>query len=287
MSFLNNPDAQLRVAEKPRVYLIGQNSINQAAVTQYLQDEMEQGTVMAVEGTPSGWQQQVRDVRPTGAESLVEFAGRLCYNSFGVNQGRSYTEDYLQNILEMGHGSVLEHASFTFLMADVSRGLTHELVRHRPFAISQQSSRYVVPSMEAVYPPQLVGHSAETRHEWELAIRRAFLSQAELADLYADRLHGLALTRDEQRAERKAAREVGRSAMPTAAVTRIVVTGNAREWRWFLQLRGNPGAEPEIRRLTTFLLPLLKNAAPFLFADMRIALQHDSQPGISYAYWKV
>ena len=51
---------------------------------------------------------------------------------------------YLQNILRSGHGSVLEHVSFTFVLHNVCRVFTHELVRHRPgTAISQESLRFV------------------------------------------------------------------------------------------------------------------------------------------------
>ncbi|HEX8453824.1 MAG TPA: FAD-dependent thymidylate synthase [Longimicrobium sp.] len=74
-------------------------------------------------------------------EALAEFAGRLCYLSFGEDSGlegghrtiagRTTNEAYLGNILQVKHGSVLEHAVFTFLIEGVSRSLTHELVRHR------------------------------------------------------------------------------------------------------------------------------------------------------------
>lgn len=74
-------------------------------------------------------------------EALAEFAGRLCYLSFGEDAGlegghrtipgRTTNEAYLANILRTKHGSVLEHAVWSFLIEGVSRSLTHELVRHR------------------------------------------------------------------------------------------------------------------------------------------------------------
>lgn len=63
-------------------------------------------------------------------ERLAEFAGRLCYMSQRNPAGRN-TRDYLENIKRQGHGSVLEHASYSLLLEGVSRSLTHELVRHR------------------------------------------------------------------------------------------------------------------------------------------------------------
>src|SRR5687768_17835263 len=84
------------------------------------------------------------------AELLVELAGRACYRSWepglnpNVTRVRTDRGEYLANILSSAHGSVLEHASFTFALHDVSRVFTHELVRHRAgSAFSQESLRYV------------------------------------------------------------------------------------------------------------------------------------------------
>lgn len=87
------------------------------------------------------------------AQAIAEFAGRICYLSFGPDAGlegghrlipgRTTNQEYLTNILRTGHGSVLEHAVWTFLFEGVSRALTHELVRHRHFSYSQLSQRYV------------------------------------------------------------------------------------------------------------------------------------------------
>src|SRR6187401_699078 len=79
----------------------------------------------------------------TDGERLAEYAGRLCHMSQGNQAGRS-TREYLENIKKQGHGSVLEHATYSLLLEGVSRSLTHDLVRHRVgFAYSQVSSRYV------------------------------------------------------------------------------------------------------------------------------------------------
>lgn len=74
-------------------------------------------------------------------QALAEFAGRLCYLSFGEDAGlegghrtiggRTTNESYLANILQVRHGSVLEHAVWSVLLEGISRSLTHELVRHR------------------------------------------------------------------------------------------------------------------------------------------------------------
>ena len=88
--------------------------------------------------------------RPNAGELLVEFAGRACYRSWepglnpNVTRVRSDQQEYFENLLRSAHGSVLEHASYTFALRDVSRVFTHELVRHRAgSAFSQESLRYV------------------------------------------------------------------------------------------------------------------------------------------------
>ncbi|MBA3474108.1 MAG: FAD-dependent thymidylate synthase, partial [Rubrobacter sp.] len=72
------------------------------------------------------------------------FSGN-CYMSFGPR--RTTNENaaaYFERLTSAGHGSVLEHASFSFLLYGISRSVTHELVRHRAgVGISQVSQRYV------------------------------------------------------------------------------------------------------------------------------------------------
>ena len=97
----------------------------------------------------------------TDGERLAEFAGRLCYMS-QRNPANRDTREYLENIKRQGHGSVLEHATYSLLLEGVSRSLTHELVRHRAgFAYSQLSQRYVDESQAAfVVPPAILGDDA-------------------------------------------------------------------------------------------------------------------------------
>src|SRR5215471_2311208 len=74
-----------------------------------------------------------------GAEKLAEMAGRVCYMSYG--KGRKTNKEFIGHIIEVGHGSVLEHGVWSFLVTGVSRSFTHELIRHRHFSYSQLSQR--------------------------------------------------------------------------------------------------------------------------------------------------
>ena len=112
----------------PRVYVLARSVFDPGAMLAFLRDE----------GT--GWR---RTEGASGFEELVEVAGRVCYMSFGPDQSPRSNEDYIRNLIKMGHESVLEHASWTVLIADVSRAFTHQLVRHRPgFSFSQLSQQY-------------------------------------------------------------------------------------------------------------------------------------------------
>ena len=80
-----------------------------------------------------------------GSSQLCKTAGQLCYASFGLRRTTNErAAQYFERLTSAGHGSVLEHASFSFLLYGISRSVTHELVRHRVgVGVSQISQRYV------------------------------------------------------------------------------------------------------------------------------------------------
>ena len=219
----------------------------------------------------------------TDGERLSEFAGRLCYMSQRNPASRS-TREYIENIKRQGHGSVLEHATYSLLLEGVSRSLTHELVRHRAgFAYSQLSQRYVDESEASfVVPPAIIGDERlETawREQIESAQRSYVMLVEELMKRYAwvaDKVH-----------RRKMAREGGRGVLPNSTETKIVVTANARAWRTMLELRSSEGAELEIRRAAVAVLRLLSREAPALFSDFEIYEADDRREAARVAYHKV
>src|SRR4051794_15196054 len=104
------------VAPELAVYVLSRPSFHDTAALSFLRAE------------DTGWR---RDSAGTPAEELVEFAGRVCYMSFGSRQSPRTNREYIQNLIVQGHESVLEHASWTLLLSGVSRSFTHQLVRHR------------------------------------------------------------------------------------------------------------------------------------------------------------
>ncbi|MGQ0645944.1 MAG: FAD-dependent thymidylate synthase [Gemmatimonadaceae bacterium] len=230
------------------------------------------------EHLPVEWQGEGSD-----GEHLAEFAGRLCYMSQRNPAGRS-TREYLGNILKQGHGSVLEHASYSVLLEGVSRSLTHELVRHRAgFAYSQLSQRYVDESHAAfVVPPAIIGDESlerTWREQMESAQRAYVVLVEELMARYGwvgDKVH-----------RRKMSREAARGVLPNSTETKIVVTGNARAWRTMLELRSSEGAELEIRRMAVAVLRVMQREAPGLFGDFELYMADDRREAARVGHHKV
>lgn len=201
----------------------------------------------------------------SAAEDLIEFSGRNCYQSWSNPAGRT-NADYIGNLLEHGHLSVLEHAAATFLITGVSRSLTHELVRHRHLSPSQESQRYVPANEINFVVPPAIQDEFLLRQRFESACRDALESYTVLlGKLEAKYAHV-----EDPRERKKAAREAARSVLPNAAETRIVLTGNLRAWRWFVHMRGTPFADKEIRRLAVVLCGALKAQFAAVFADFEI-----------------
>jgi thymidylate synthase (FAD) len=219
----------------------------------------------------------------THGERLAEFAGRLCYMS-QRNPASRTTADYLENIKKQGHGSVLEHASYSLLLEGLTRSLTHELVRHRAgTAMSQLSQRYVDESEAAfVVPPAIVGE-AELEAAWKAQMESAQASYVALVERLMERYKWV----DDKVHRRKMAREAARGVLPNSTETKILFTANVRAWRAILELRGSEAAELEIRRLAVTIVRLLQAETPGFFADFEIYTAADRREAVRVSYHKV
>jgi len=254
---------------KPQVYLLGRQTVVAEELARFLEDE---GLVFATDTS-------------VAAEILAEIAGRTCYMSFG--KGRKSSREYLENILTSKHGSVLEHAVWCLLITGVSRALTHELVRHRAgFGYSQLSQRYVDESDARYVVPPLYQASGALRAKWQQTveyIRKAYLELAEASTEYVRQKYPDLEPRD----QRKWARQAARSILPNACETKIFVTGNARSWRHFLELRGSVHADTEIRLLAVEVCRVLKKESPNIFHDIELVDEPDGLPSVRVLHSKV
>lgn len=207
-----------------------------------------------------------------GGQALVEFAGRACYQSWSKPNPRTATNaTYLRHIIDVGHFSVLEHASATFYITGVSRSATHELIRHRHFSFSQLSQRYVPePDARVVVPPGI----QDDPELQEILTEAADASHAVYTELLA-RLEAKFADQPGALLRRKQARQAARAVLPNATETHIVVTGNYRAWRHFIAVRASEHADVEIRRLAVECLRQLVALAPAAFGDFQISALAD------------
>jgi thymidylate synthase (FAD) len=256
---------------EPEVYLVGRQVVDQDAVDRFLQDN---------EVT---WDTETE----MGAERLAELAGRVCYMSFGAKQGRKSNVEYMDNIIGSGHGSVLEHGVWNFIISGVSRSFTHELIRHRAgWGYSQLSQRYVDESTADFVEPDLIAGDPEAHELWRRSIVASHEAYKQLVDrlgeVVEDSYPDLSRT-----AKRKMARQAARSVLPNATETKIFVTANARALRHFIELRGGPAAEPEIRKVAVKLLEIMRAEAPNVFRDFETVQLEDGTMGVHTGHHKV
>ncbi len=198
------------------------------------------------------------------SQALIEFAGRQCYRSWSNPAGRT-NEDYIQNMMNMGHLSVIEHTLASFHISGVSRSFTHELVRHRHLSFSQLSQRYVDERDEPVVEPEAIASDPE--------LHKIFSEVAEhsqrVYEQIVERLDEVFADVESKTDRRKLARQAARSVLPNATQTEIVVSGNYRAWRHFLNLRCSTYAEAEIRKVAMKILEILKEESPVVFGDYK------------------
>ncbi len=203
--------------------------------------------------------------RPNAGELLVEAAGRTCYRSWepglnpNVSRVRTDQREYFANILRSAHGSVLEHASYSFALRNVSRVFTHELVRHRAgSAFSQESLRYVRLTDVGFRVPAAL----EPMREQVVAI----VEQLEELQVEAARELGI----DDEGVPFDVKKEVTsalRRLAPMGLSTSIVWSANVRTLRHVIAMRTAPGAEEELRLVFDLVAGVMQREAPLLFGD--------------------
>ena len=217
----------------------------------------------------------------TDGDALPEFAGRFCYRAWV--KGRA-NEEYLDNIMTMEHGSILEHSTISFAITGVSRSLTHELIRHRHANISQESQRYVdAGSIKCVVPPAYIDMGEDG-----IVMIEELLSAFEASVESYVALQELSFNATPETIGKKRVNEAARSVLPNACETKLVWTGNLRALRHFLELRGGEVADLEIRRLAVAIFHAVVEVAPNTFQDMDIEkVEGSSVPVIKVLHHKV
>jgi thymidylate synthase (FAD) len=257
---------------EPLVVKIAETRIDEAGVRKFMEQYKS-----------TDWYSRVRPAQQNDCEFLIEVAGRSCYKSFGVGLNPNVTKiredsrDYITNVLAKGDGSILEHATVTFAFLNVSRVFTHEVVRHRAgTAISQESLRYVRPQEISLWvPSDLETVSSEFEH-----------SVQEITKQY----HQLESKFDWERMsfeQKKRVTSALRRILPDGIATNIVWTANHRTLRWVIEMRTDPSAEVEIRKVFGQVAEICIHDYPLLYADFAKTQLADGTSQYTPKYSKV
>lgn len=219
---------------------------------------------------------ELMDIQPqsTGAETLVTFAGRSCYESWHRPRPETYHDkDYIdRTIFEQQHGSILEHATATLYFTGVSRAFLTELTRHRHLSFSVRSQRFVDEGeANIVIPPALRGLESKIVYDSADFYDDLYGPPSEALDWwFRDALFNyeeLVEELEDAGFTRKQAREAARAVLPSMVETKMVVTGNLRAWLEVINRRTAPDADAELQEVMGMARDVLKPLAPSIFKD--------------------
>jgi thymidylate synthase (FAD) len=201
-------------------------------------------------------EERVKIVKPSAkliwitqnAIQIMELAGRTAYKSEDKITPDSASK-FVKMIIEKGHLTVIEHASASIKVV-CDRGVSHEIVRHRLFSFTQESTRFCNYSnakfgeeITVIEPPNL---TANQHYDWIHAVIKA-------EEYYFSML------------SESCSPQIARSVLPNCLKTEIVITGNFREWKHFLSLRTAPAAHPQMREIAKMIQEILNAEYPEVF----------------------
>lgn len=197
-------------------------------------------------------------------EKVIAMAAKLCYSDADIHELTQGIEqkdqaNFLQRLMDMGHLSPVEHASFTFGVEGVSRSLLAQITRHRIASFSVKSQRYVseqshgTGTFNYIIPPRIKELGDEYVEKFEEQMRQIQVWYDEWIEILGN--------------QGEKSNEDARFVLPNAAETKFVVTMNVRELLHFFSLRCCNRAQWEIRNLAVEMLKLVKEIAPNLFKN--------------------
>jgi thymidylate synthase (FAD) len=206
-------------------------------------------------------------------ELLIEKSARICYDSFDKINPPESTIKIIDHIIKSGHESVLEHANATFFVSEVSRALTHQLVRHRIASYSQRSQRYVKETEQRYVTPPSIKNFEEVRlpnNNNIVNVETGDLIKTNAAkSIFIEAMYN-AWNAYNELLKLGIKSEDARFVLPNACETEIIMTMNFRELRHFFKLRANSSqSQWEIRKMAKIMLQLISEIAPNVFNDIK------------------
>lgn len=253
-----------RIIDRPEVFLISKPSLDWEQIYRYLFKVGDR-----TDSNAEDWASRtINNPDIQDGEALVELGGRLCYRSWvpganvNVTKIREDSREYLGNILKSGHGSVVEHANYSFIFDDVSRVFTHEMVRHRAgVSISQESMRFVRLTDIPFWFPVWAKYDAELMKRSLDLLKQMEEHQTWMAQ------HFSLDNEDVNFSEKKHKTSFMRRFAPDGVATGMLCTINVRALRHIIYMRTALHAEEEIRLVMDDVAKLALEATPNLMQD--------------------
>lgn len=238
---------------EPGVHIVASTNIEVEGFSKYLE------TIGA-----EGWKSDAL----SDVEEIIEVMSRGCYMSFGtelnpnVTRVRAGNKAHLANVIDSGHGSVLEHGWVSFMFTNVSRVFTHELVRHRVgTAISQESLRYVRLTDLGLWMPSCFEDNPKAVAIFERAWRQA---EENYAELLSEEVLGVDID-GENFGFKKELTSAARRVAPIGLATNIGWSCNMRSLRHVIAIRTDSSAEEEMRVVFKQVATIVESRWPHLF----------------------
>lgn len=208
----------------------------------------------------------------------LEIAGRTCYKSEEKSSTES-TERFIRMIVNSGHHSVLEHCTISVRIIG-DRSMSHQLVRHRIAAYSQESQRYCdygKKGFQVIIPPTIgelkPGSYTKEKEDWFFIDtgRKDKIDTKEVGDLVLSWLNSVSNSYEIYLRMRNKGipPEDARSVLPNATKTEVFTTYNLRQWRHvFIERALNQRAQWQIRKIMNEILVHFKKYLPAVFDDL-------------------
>ena len=199
----------------------------------------------------------------------LEKAARTCYKSEHKIGDFESTKKFIAGLIKRGHESTIEHYSISVRFI-VDRGVTHELVRHRLVAYSQESTRYCSYDKEQfdgqvtfIIPPWV--NIPAGSYGIAIPVCNIITNNNDMVwydTMLSCEYNYLRLLKDNWSPQE------ARSVLPNSLKTEIVASANLREWRHIFKLRTSKAAHPQMREIMVPLLKEFKEKIPVLFDDI-------------------
>lgn len=188
---------------------------------------------------------------PKNILQIIEKCARTCYKSEDkIDDGSA--EKMIKSLIKKDHQAMIEFGVDPIVNIVTDRGITHELVRHRPCSYAQESTRYVNyqgQDMQFIKPVWYDESTPTQQRLWVEACRNSELS-------YND------MIRCGWSAQK------ARTVLNNSIKTEINIKCNLREWRHIFSLRCSNKAHPQIQEIMKAVLAEFYVKIPIIFDDI-------------------